>query len=104
LRRFALACAGLWIAGSDALAAAPSAADYVCAYGCRPTDAQPRLEIEGAVARCWNELGGLYIGEFRPPDSVACFRKTGRIVEDGAGIEWSDGVIWRRRPADEMHE
>jgi len=76
---------------------APPAADYVCAYGCRPTDANPRLEIEGDQARCWNELGGLYVGEFRPPDSIACFRKTGRILDGGARIVWSDGVLWRRR-------
>ena len=71
--------------------------DYVCTYGCRETDANPRLEIEGNIARCWNELGGLYVGKFRPPDSVACFRKAGRILDGGARIEWSDGVIWRRR-------
>jgi len=72
------------------------AADYVCAYGCRPTDANPRLEIEGAVARCWNELGGLYVGQFLAPDRLLCFRKTGRILDAGARIEWSDGVLWRR--------
>lgn len=75
----------------------PPTADYVCAYGCRPTDANPRLEIEGDVARCWNELGGLYVGEFHPPNSIACFRKIGRILDGGARIEWSDGVLWRRR-------
>ena len=75
----------------------PLAADYVCAYGCRLTDANPRLEIEGAVARCWNEIGGLFVGEFHAPDSLACFRKTGHILDGGARIEWSDGVVWRRR-------
>jgi hypothetical protein len=74
----------------------PPFADYVCAYGCRLTDANPRLEIRGDVARCWNELGGLYVGEFLPPDGVSCFRKTGRLVDGGARIEWSDGVLWRR--------
>ncbi len=83
-------------ANAAAAETAPPAADYACAYGCRPTDASPRLEIEGNVARCWNELGGLYVGEFRPPDSIACFRKTGRILDGGARIEWSDGVLWRR--------
>jgi hypothetical protein len=87
----------LFAAAPAALAAPPPAADYLCAYGCRATDAPPRLEIEGEVARCWNELGGLYIGQFQPPDTVACFRKTGRILEGGARIEWSDGVVWRRR-------
>jgi hypothetical protein len=75
---------------------APPAADYVCSYGCRATDANPRLEIEGGVARCWNELGGLYVGEFHPPDGLSCFHKTGRILDGGARIEWSDGVLWRR--------
>jgi hypothetical protein len=48
------------------------------------------------VARCWNELGGLYVGRFEPPDKVVCFRKTGRILDGGARIEWSDGVVWLR--------
>lgn len=89
----------LFLLAADPTAAetAPPAADYFCAYGCRATDANPRLEIEGDVARCWNELGGLYVGEFRPPDSIACFRKTGRMLDGGARIEWSDGVLWRRR-------
>jgi hypothetical protein len=90
----------LFLLPTAALAAsaesAPPAADYVCAYGCRPTDANPRLEIEGRVARCWNEIGGLYIGQFSSPDRVACFRKIGHIRDGGARIEWSDGVIWRR--------
>jgi hypothetical protein len=84
------------LAGPVSAATPPLAADYVCAYGCRPTDANPRLEIDGRVARCWNELGGLFIGEFRPPDGIACFHKIGRIVDGGARIEWSDGVLWRR--------
>jgi hypothetical protein len=48
------------------------------------------------VARCWNELGGLYVGQFEPPDKLVCFRKTGRILDGGARIEWSDGVVWLR--------
>ena len=87
----------LIVAGSTVVEAATPSADYVCAYGCRVTDANPRLEIEGGVARCWNELGGLYVGEFWPPDRLACFHKTGRLLEGGARIEWSDGVLWRRR-------
>ena len=75
----------------------PPAADYVCDYGCRQTDANPRIEIVGETARCWNEIGGLYVGEFLPPDKVACFHKTGRVLDGGALIEWSDGVLWRRR-------
>lgn len=88
----------LIVVAADASVAAtpPPAADYVCVYGCRATDANPRLEIEGGVARCWNELGGLYVGEFIPPETLACFHKTGRLFESGARIEWSDGVLWRR--------
>jgi hypothetical protein len=74
-----------------------TAADYICALGCRQTDANPRLEIEGTVARCWNEIGGLYVGEYHPPYSISCFHKSGRILGDGARIEWSDGVLWRRK-------
>jgi hypothetical protein len=48
------------------------------------------------VARCWNELGGLYVGRFETPDKLVCFRKTGRILDGGARIEWSDGVVWLR--------
>ena len=98
--KFTSRCAALLLilaAHAISAEASPPAADYVCAYGCRATDANPRLEIEGDVARCWNELGGLYVGEFRPPDGVACFHKTGRILDGGARIEWSDGVLWRRR-------
>jgi hypothetical protein len=83
-------------AGPAAAETPPLAADYVCLYGCRMTDANPRLEIEGEVARCWNELGGLFVGRFTPPDRVACFRKTGRLFDGGARIDWSDGVVWRR--------
>ena len=88
----------LLFALSAPAAAQPPAADYECVYGCRRTDAPPRLEVVGPVARCWNEIGGLYIGEYNPPDGLSCFRKTGRILENGARIEWSDGVIWVRRP------
>jgi len=88
----------LFLAASPGLAQLTlPAADYVCAFGCRQTDANPRLEIEGTVARCWNEIGGLYVGEFHPPDSISCFHKIGHILDGGARIEWSDGVLWRRR-------
>jgi hypothetical protein len=88
----------LFLAASPGFAQpAPTAADYICEFGCRQTDANPRLEIEGTVARCWNEIGGLYVGELHPPDSVSCFHKSGHILGDGARIEWSDGVLWRRR-------
>jgi hypothetical protein len=88
----------LFLAASPGFAeSALPAADYVCAFGCRQTDANPRLEIEGTVARCWNEIGGLYVGEFHSPDRISCFHKVGRVVDNGARIEWSDGVLWRRR-------
>jgi hypothetical protein len=45
----------LFLAADPTFAAtAPPAVDCVCGYGCRVTDANPRLEIEGGVARCWN--------------------------------------------------
>jgi len=84
------------------LASAPAAfadaltGDYVCSFGCRATDAPPRIEIEAGLARCWNEIGGLFVGEFHPPDEIVCFRKTGRVDPDGRTIRWSDGVIWIR--------
>ena len=86
----------LLLLAGPAWAEPPPPADYVCVYGCHETDANPRLEIEGAVARCWNEFGGLYVGEYQPPDRIDCFRKTGRVLDGGARIEWSDGVIWLR--------
>ncbi len=70
--------------------------DYLCAYGCRATDANPRIEVAGQEARCWNELGGLFLGRLRPPDGIDCFRKLGTISCDGTTILWSDGVIWKR--------
>ena len=43
-----------------------------------------------------NEYGGLFEGKILGPDSLACFRKTGRLSVDGRTLTWSDGVIWRR--------
>ena len=71
----------------------------MCAYGCRPTDVNPSLEIKGAEADCMNELGGLYQGEALGPGRVACFRKEGRLSGDGMTLTWSDGVIWKRHLA-----
>jgi hypothetical protein len=70
--------------------------DYVCAYGCRLTDANPSIEIKGDEADCVNEYGGLFQGKALGGDGVACFRKTGRLSTDGLTITWSDGVIWKR--------
>jgi hypothetical protein len=72
------------------------AGDYVCAYGCRQTDANPSIAVKGRAADCMNEYGGLFRGEGLGPDVVACFRKTGRLSPDGQTLTWSDGVIWRR--------
>ena len=70
--------------------------DYVCAYGCRLTDANPSIEVKGGEVDCVNEYGGLFQGKLLGADGVACFRKTGRLSADGVTITWSDGVIWKR--------
>jgi hypothetical protein len=70
--------------------------DYVCAYGCRVTDANPSIEVKGSEVDCVNEYGGLFQGKPMGADGVACFRKTGRLSADGVTITWSDGVIWKR--------
>jgi hypothetical protein len=87
-----------------ALAAAPALArgsssltgDYVCVYGCRLTDANPSIEIQGDAAACVNEFGGLYLGKLLSETTIACFRKTGTLDFDGVTLTWSDGVIWKR--------
>jgi hypothetical protein len=70
--------------------------DYVCAYGCRLTDANPSIGVKGGEVDCVNEYGGLFRGKPIGADGVACFRKTGRLSADGVTITWSDGVIWKR--------
>jgi hypothetical protein len=70
--------------------------DYVCAYGCRLTDANPSIEVKGGEVDCVNEYGGLFQGKLLGADGVACFHKTGRVSADGVTITWSDGVIWKR--------
>jgi hypothetical protein len=76
--------------------ASPLTGDYVCAYGCRLTDANPGIVVNQGVADCTNEFGGLFRGQVLGADSVACFGKTGRLASDGLTLNWSDGVIWRR--------
>ena len=71
------------------------AGDYVCDYGCRLTDAPPSIRIDGDVARCWNEFGGVYDGRLAAEDKIWCFNKFGRLTADGV-IHWDDGVIWKR--------
>jgi hypothetical protein len=78
-------------------AASPLSGEYVCAYGCRLTDANPALRIEGGVALCTNEFGGLFTGRLLGDGSIACFNKTGVFAPDGVTLNWSDGVIWKRR-------
>jgi hypothetical protein len=70
--------------------------DYVCAYGCRLTDANPSITVKGGEVDCVNEYGGLFQGKLVGPNGVACFRKTGRLSADGITLTWSDGVIWKR--------
>jgi hypothetical protein len=70
--------------------------DYVCATGCRLTDANLSIAVKGGEADCVNEYGGLFQGKTIGDDGVACFRKTGRLSADGLKITWSDGVIWKR--------
>ncbi|MCW6508901.1 hypothetical protein [Lichenifustis flavocetrariae] len=75
----------------------PIAGDYLCASGCRLTDAPPSVEIIGQDAHCMSELGGIYYGRLLTDRSVYCFNKTGVLSDDGTRILWSDGAIWRRR-------
>jgi hypothetical protein len=70
--------------------------DYVCAYGCRVTDAAPSVLIDGTAATCTNELGGIYHGKALSDHSIYCFNKTGVLLKDGKTIQWDDGVIWKR--------
>ncbi len=71
--------------------------DYVCTYGCRLTDANPSVAIDGAAANCINEFGGLYRGRVLSEKSISCFNKTGVLAADGVSLRWSDGVVWKRR-------
>lgn len=73
--------------------------DYVCNYGCRLTDAAPRIEVNGADATCWNEFGGVFHGRLLSGNLLFCFNKLGALSEDGTTIRWDGGVIWRRLPA-----
>jgi hypothetical protein len=70
--------------------------DYVCAYGCRVTDAAPSVEIDGDNAACTNELGGIFHGKVLSDHSISCFNKTGVLSADGKTILWDGGVVWRR--------
>jgi len=97
LIRFA---AFLALAASLAPASAQSppslSGDYVCVYGCRLTDANPSVAIDGAAANCMNEFGGLFRGRVLGDTSISCFNKTGVLAPDGVTLNWSDGVVWKR--------
>jgi hypothetical protein len=83
---------------SSALAqnAPPMSGDYACSYGCRLTDANPSVAIDGEKADCMNELGGIFHGRALSATSISCFNKTGVLASDGITLNWSDGVIWKR--------
>ena len=97
MHRFAALLALLGGLSSATAQTPPSlAGDYVCAYGCRFTDANPSVAIDGAVASCMNEFGGLYRGRVLSATSIACFNKVGVLASDGVTLNWSDGVVWKR--------
>ena len=70
--------------------------DYVCAYGCRATDAAPSVQIDGDNAACMNELGGIFHGKVLTDHSISCFNKTGVLSVDGKTILWDGGIVWKR--------
>ena len=75
---------------------APISGDYVCAYGCRLTDVNPSVAIDGGAADCMNELGGIFHGAVLSETSISCFNKVGVLMDDGVTLRWSDGVVWKR--------
>jgi hypothetical protein len=86
--------AGLGPARADG--AASIAGVYRCAYGCRLTDVDPSIEVNGDAADCMNELGGLYRGRAPTRTSVLCFGKVGALSADGTILRWNNGVVWVR--------
>jgi hypothetical protein len=94
--RSALAAALILSLSRAAAAGSPLDGEYVCAYGCRMTDANPTLAVQGEEVDCMNEFGGLFRGRLLSQTAVACFRQTGVLQRDGATLKWSNGVIWRR--------
>jgi hypothetical protein len=79
-----------------AAAGSPLDGEYVCAYGCRATDANPTLAVHGDEVDCMNEYGGLFRGKLLSRTSVGCFRQTGRLGRDGMTLTWTNGTIWKR--------
>ena len=66
--------------------------DYVCAYGCRLTDAPPSIAIDGDKATCTNEYGGLFHGRLLADDVLSCFNKTGRLSGDPSNAARGDSA------------
>jgi hypothetical protein len=95
-RSCALAAALILSLGRAAATGSPLDGEYVCAYGCRATDANPTLAVHGDEADCTNEFGGLFRGKLLSETAVACFRQTGVLGHDGITLKWSNGVIWKR--------
>ena len=90
-RPCALAAALILSLSRAAAAGSPLEGEYVCAYGCRATDANPTLAVHGDEVDCMNEYGGLFRGKLLSPTSVGCFRQTGRLGRDGMTLKWSNG-------------
>jgi hypothetical protein len=91
-----LIAAALILLLGQAAAAAPLDGEYVCAYGCRASDANPTLAVHGYEVDCMNEFGGVFKGKRLSHTSVACFRQTGVLGRDGITLKWTNGVIWKR--------
>jgi hypothetical protein len=96
LAHMQIAAALILLLSRAAAAASPLDGEYVCAYGCRATDANPTLAVHGDEVDCMNEFGGVFKGKLLSQASVACFRQTGVLGRDRATLTWTNGVIWKR--------
>lgn len=95
-RRSTLAAALILSLSRTAAAGSPLEGEYVCAYGCRATDANPTLAVHGDEVDCMNEFGGLFRGKLLSQTSLACFGQTGVLARDRTTLTWTNGVIWMR--------
>ena len=91
-----IASALILLLGCGAAAASPLDGEYVCAYGCRASDANPTLAVHGDAVDCMNEFGGVFRGKLLSRTSLACLRQTGVLGNDGITLKWTNGVIWKR--------
>jgi hypothetical protein len=80
--------------------------DYVCAYGCRLTDVNPSIAVNGGEVDCLNEYGGLFQGKLigadgalLPQDRPAVggrhddhLERRGRLEAASPGAEVKNGV------------